>query len=115
MGKRRSRTSPPPVEAIGRDPLPPDADVAIVLVDLLWVDDEPLLTIPLLERKRILESVVGESRLVRHGIFVRPPIDTWLGSWRSFGFSRLVYKAANSRYTPGAPNSQWAIADLPRR
>jgi ATP-dependent DNA ligase len=114
FGKRRSKASPPPVEEIGREPLPPDAEVAIVLVDLLWLDDEPLLAIPLLERKRILESVVDESRLVRRGIFVRPPIDTWLGSWRSFGFSRLVYKAANSRYTPGATNSQWAIAELPR-
>lgn len=115
LGKRRSRKVLPSVETVEREAPSPDMDVAIVLVDLLWLDDEPLLTVPLLERKRILESVVGESRLVRRGIFVRPPIDTWVGSWRSFGFSRLVYKAANSRYTPGATNPQWAIADLPRR
>ena len=115
LGRLRSRTPRPPVEAVGREPLPPDADVAIVVVDLLWLDDEPMLSIPLLERRRLLESVVGESRLVRRGIFVRPPVDTWIGSWRSFGFSRLSYKAANSRYTPGATNSQWAIGDLPAR
>ena len=115
MGRLRSRKKTPPVESLGREPIPQDLDVAIVLVDLLWLDDEPLLSIPLLERKRILESVVGESRLVRRGIFVRPPIDTWIGSWRSFGFSRLVYKGANSRYTPGASNPQWAIGELPSR
>lgn len=115
IGRLRGRNKPPPVESIGRDPLPADADIAIVVVDLLWLDDEPMLTIPLLERKRILESVLGESRLVRRGTFVRPPIDTWIGSWRSFGFSRLAYKGANSRYTPGATNPQWAVGDLPAR
>jgi hypothetical protein len=112
----RKRDKPPPIQTIGREaPAAPDEDVAIVLIDLLWVDDEPLLSVPLLERKRVLESVVGESRLVRRGTFIRPPIDTWVGSWRSFGFSRLAYKGANSRYTPGATNPQWAIGDLPRR
>jgi hypothetical protein len=112
----RKRDKPPPVQAIGREaPAAPDEDVAIVLTDLLWLDDEPLLSVPLLERKRILDSVVGESRLVRRGMFIRPPIDTWVGSWRSFGFSRLAYKGANSRYTPGATNPQWAVGDLPHR
>lgn len=116
LAGRRSRPEPPPpVESIERRPPPADEDVAIVVVDLLWLDDEPLLTVPLLERKRILESVVDESRLVRRGIFVRPPIDSWMGSWRSFGFRRLVYKGANSRYTPGAPNAEWAVGDLPAR
>lgn len=115
IGRLRGRNKPQPIETVGREPLPQDKDVAIVIVDLLWLDDEPLLSVPLLERKRILESVVDESHLVRRGIFVRPPIDTWVGSWRAFGFSRLAYKAANSRYTPGSANSQWAIGELPVR
>ncbi len=115
IGRLRGRNKPQPIETVGREPLPQDKDVALVIVDLLWLDDEPLLSVPLLERKRILESVVDESHLVRRGIFVRPPIDTWVGSWRAFGFSRLAYKAANSRYTPGSANSQWAIGELPVR
>jgi hypothetical protein len=115
LGRRRSRATPVPVEQTEREPLPVDRDVAFVAVDLVWLDDEPLLSVPLLERKRILESVLGESHLVRRGIYVRPPIDTWLGSWRSFGFSRLAYKAANSRYVPGETNPQWTVGDLPVR
>ena len=80
-----------------------------------WLDDEPLLSVPLLERKRILESVVDESRLVRRGIYVRPPIDSWMGSWRSFGFKRIAFKGANSRYMPGTPNAEWVVGDLPAR
>lgn len=115
LGRRRSRPKAIAVEETERDPLRVDGDVAFVAVDLVWLDDEPLLSVPLLERKRILESVLGESRLVRRGIYVRPPIDTWLGSWRSFGFSRLAYKAANSRYVPGETNPQWTVGDLPAR
>ena len=38
-----------------------------VAVDLLWLDGESLLDVPLLERKRLLESVLDESDLVRRG------------------------------------------------
>ena len=88
---------------------------AFVAVDLLLVDDEPIVDVPLLERKRILEGVLDETELVRRTAFVRPPIDPWLGTWRSIGFSLLAYKAANSRYHPGQPNSEWATARIPQR
>jgi hypothetical protein len=89
--------------------------VALVAVDLLWLDDDPLFDVPLLERKRILESVLVESDLVRVGIHIRPPIDPWLGSWRAFGFRRIAFKAANSRYIPGAKNQDWTTAAIPQR
>lgn len=89
--------------------------LALVAVDLLWIDDDALFDVPLLERKRILESVVSESDLIRVGVHVKPPIDAWLGSWRAFGFRRLAYKSANSRYIPGAKNQDWATAAIPQR
>ena len=89
--------------------------VALVAVDLIWLDDESICDVPLLERRRLLESVLEESHLVRVGVFVKPPVDGWLGGWRAVGFSRLAYKAANSRYVPGAKNRDWAVADIPRR
>lgn len=92
-----------------------DDPVALVLVDLLWLDGMPLLDIPLLERRRLLELVVAETDLVRRGIFVRPPIDTWVGSWRSMGFPGISFKAANGRYTPGATAQDWVSIAMPRR
>ncbi len=89
--------------------------LALVAVDLLWLDDESLCDVPLLERKRILEAVLPETDVVRVGIHVRPPIDAWLGSWRMFGFQRLAYKSANSRYLPGQKNHEWATAAIPAR
>jgi hypothetical protein len=88
---------------------------ALVAIDLLFVDDEPLVDVPLLERKRILEGVLDEAELVRRTVFVRPPVDAWIGTWRSLGFGQLAYKAANSRYRPGQANPEWAIVSIPRR
>src|SRR5262245_13037737 len=115
MRRNRRRSDQPSVEQTERAAPVVDGDVALVVVDILWLDDEPLLDVPLLERKRVLESALRESRLIRQGTFVRPPVDPWLGSWRSFGFSRMSYKAANSRYFPGRPNPQWTVADVPAR
>jgi bifunctional non-homologous end joining protein LigD len=93
----------------------PDDVVTFVAIDLLWLEGEPLLEVPLLERRRILESVLGESDLVRRSVFVRPPIDAWIGSWRSLGFTELTFKAANSRYRPGTATTEWVSIPMPRR
>jgi ATP-dependent DNA ligase len=93
----------------------PEDVVTFVAIDLLWLDGESLLDVPLLERRRLLESVLVESDLVRRGVFVRPPIDAWIGSWRSLGFTELSFKAANGRYRPGAATDEWVSIPMPRR
>ena len=92
-----------------------DDEISYVATDLLVVDDQTLFDVPLLERRRILESVVEESDVVRIGAFVRPPILSWVGSWKAQGFNGLTYKAANSRYHPGEMHDEWAVSGIPRR
>jgi hypothetical protein len=93
----------------------PSEGVVFVAVDLLMLDGDSLLDVPLLERKRLLDGVVAPDELVRMGIHVRPPIDPWLGTWRNLGFRQLAYKEANGRYVPGEINEGWATADIPSR
>lgn len=94
---------------------PEESPIAFVAVDLLALDGEPLVRIPLLERKRLMESVLGEGDLVRRTPYVRPPASPFILTWRSLGFGGLAYKAANSRYLPGARNDEWCLARMPRR
>ena len=44
-----------------------------------WSMTTPLLDVPLLERKRILDGVLDETDLVRRTAYVRPPIDPGSG------------------------------------
>lgn len=119
FGRRQGRANHAAGRARGRAPgrTPGSAGdrLAFVAIDLLAVDGEPLLDIPLLERKRLLESVLVEGPLVRRTAYVRLPVEPWLGSWRALGFRALAYKAANSRYEPGRPNPGWAHVPIPRR
>jgi ATP-dependent DNA ligase len=95
--------------------LGPDDSVGLVAVDLLWLDGESLLDVPLQERKRLLDSVFGETDLVRRTVHVRPPVEPWYVQWRAFGFREIAVKDANSRYVPGARSDLWATATIPKR
>ena len=92
-----------------------DEMVAFVATDLLLLDGDSLLDVPLLERKRLLESVIEPSELVRLGQYVRPPLQTWIATWRRFGFIGVSYRAANSRYHPGEERPDWTLLPMPRR
>ena len=103
--KRRDLADMPP------PPVSPGDVIVLVCIDLLAIDGESLLDVPLLERKRLLDSSIDENQLVRIGAYVRPPVDAWIGSWRSQGFRAVAYKEANGRYLPG----RWRTAGRPPR
>jgi hypothetical protein len=82
-----------------------------VAFDLLRIDGTSLLDVPLLERKRILESIIEQGELLRVSAHVRPPIDTWIGTWKAIGLRGGILKAANSRYHPGDDSIEWRIVE----
>ena len=85
--------------------------LAFVALDLLSVDGQQLLDLPLLERKRQLESLFVVSDLVRVSPFARPPLGPWFNTWKSAGFRGLIMKAANSRYRPGDFTLEWTVVE----
>ena len=98
-----------------RMPAPGDEPAALVATDLLWIDGQSLLDVPLLERKRVLESALDERELVRRSMVVRPPVETWFAQWRALGFEEVTFKAANGRYRPGTVAEDWTVIVMPRR
>jgi hypothetical protein len=101
------------LEPLVREALEAGERHAFVATDLLWLDGESLLDVPLLERRRLLDGVLDESFLVRVSSFVRPSAVLTLVTWGSLGFQDLSYRAANSRYLPGEENPDWAVARAP--
>lgn len=98
-----------------RLPAPGDEPAAFVASDLLWIDGQSLLDVPLLERKRVLESALDERELVRRSMVVRPPVENWFGQWRALGFEEVTFKGANGRYRPGKVAEDWTVIVMPRR
>jgi len=101
------------IEELAADADPVDGFVA---VDLLRLDGTSLLEVPLLERKRLLESVISPGPLLRLSSHVRPPHDPWVATWKSMGLKGGMLKAANSRYHPNDDTIEWrAIERLNKR
>ncbi len=97
------------VDVIGPPEDPGQAKVAFVAVDVLCLDGQSLLDVPLLERKRLLESLLIVSDRVRVSPWTQPPLGGWLLTWKSAGFRGIVMKAANSRYVPARQTEEWTL------
>jgi bifunctional non-homologous end joining protein LigD len=89
------------------DPIAIEKRRAFVAIDLLELDGQSLIDIPLLERRRLLASVVEESVRVRVSPAVSQPYGRWLPAWRLNGFTHYLAKHVNSRYAPGEVNPDW--------
>ena len=79
--------------------------------DLLEVDGESLLGIPLLERKRHLEGLVTPSPNVRLTAFVTRGLRPWRETLSGLGFKRVLLKDWNSPYSSGQTAGSWLIVD----
>ncbi|MEZ4596391.1 MAG: hypothetical protein R3C32_05830 [Chloroflexota bacterium] len=97
----------PGVTVSRRGPGATDTPEAFVALDLLRVDGQSLLDVPLLERRRLLESVLAQGPLVRVSVMCRPPIDPWVATWQASGLRGGMLKAANGRYVPGDRTPEW--------
>jgi hypothetical protein len=99
-----------------RPPAPSPGTVAFVAFDLLRLDGQSLLDVPLLERKRLLDSTLDPGPRVRVSPYTRPPVDPWVASWKGAGLRGAMLKAANSRYEPGGYTEEWtAVTRLQQR
>jgi bifunctional non-homologous end joining protein LigD len=111
VGTRHYRDEP----AAPERKLDHDRPAAFMAVDLLSIDGTPLIDLPLLERKRLLDGAIEPTELVRVTPFVRPPAGSFLATWQASGLNRLAYKGVNSRYRPGERNEEWASVTMPSR
>ncbi|HLY35726.1 MAG TPA: hypothetical protein VKU35_03350 [Candidatus Limnocylindria bacterium] len=83
--------------------------------DLVELDGQLLHDLPLLERRRLLGSVLAVRGNVRISPAVRPPIDGSLAGWQAIGCTHIIAKHVNSRYRPGETSSQWLKIGLVRK
>ena len=94
--------------AFVREPKPRTVFAAF---DLLEVDGESLLRVPLLERKRHLESVLKPSPNVRLTAYRSRDLHAWRETLLEQGFRRAVLKQWNSPYSPGTTADTWLVVE----
>ncbi len=105
VGIRRHQSDP-------RPQLDPERPIAFVAVDLLLIDGQSLIDLPLLERKRLLETALKANAVVRITPYVRSPVGSLAMTWHAQGFRELVYKPANGRYRAAGEPSDWVVVPI---
>jgi ATP-dependent DNA ligase len=105
VGQRGRRPEPEPS-------LDADRPIAFVAVDLLRIDGLELIDLPLLERKRLLESALEAGDLVRVTPYVRAPLGSQGRTWFAQGFREVAYKPANGRYRADGKPGDWVVGPL---
>jgi len=79
--------------------------------DLLEVDGDSLLEVPLLERRRHLEGVLVPSLNVRLTPYVARGLRSWRDTLGQQGFKRVVLKNWNSAYAAGRTTGDWLVVE----
>ena len=90
---------------------PPGARTVFAAFDLLEVDAESLIDVPLLERRRHLEGVLSPSLNVRITPYVARVLRSWRDTLSGQGFQRVVLKNWNSAYAPGKTTNDWLVVE----
>ena len=100
--ERSKATSPTEIELrTSRQP------VAYIVFDILEKDSEPLLDLPLTERKRILSETVRESNHVIVADYVEEKGEAYYEAVLEKGLEGVIAKKKNSRYEPGLRSGNW--------
>ena len=78
-----------------------------VVFDILERDDESLIDLPLIERKRILVEALKEGESVIHSLTVEERGTGYYNAAMEQGLEGIIAKRKASTYQPGARSSDW--------
>jgi bifunctional non-homologous end joining protein LigD len=81
--------------------------VQFLAFDLLWLDGQPLLELPLRERRARLEEVLVETRDIRLSQVVEGAGTAFFEQVKALKLEGIVAKRAASPYRPGTRSADW--------
>jgi bifunctional non-homologous end joining protein LigD len=84
-----------------------DGDLLYYLFDVLWYEGHDLTSLPLLERKRVLETIVPRSDILMVSNYFDAPGTDFFATAREMGLEGMIAKRADSIYEPGKRTTHW--------
>lgn len=80
--------------------------------DILYMNQHPIINLPLLERKKLLEKTIQISPEISVARFVRQHGLSMFYLARNHNISALIAKQVESRYLPGSTSKDWIRIDV---
>ncbi len=112
--KRGERT---PRDRSGKDEASeerPKAQLAYFLFDLIYLDGQSLVDVPLEERKKLLKTSLREHAVVHYASHIERDGEDFYEAARKQGLEGIVAKLRHSRYEPGRRSKSWLKVKIRR-
>jgi bifunctional non-homologous end joining protein LigD len=84
-----------------------DGQLAYYLFDILWLDGQDLMDVPLAERRDILRSVVAEDNIIKLSENFEATGSEFFALADKMGLEGIMAKKADSKYIPDARSKEW--------
>ena len=84
-----------------------DGDLRYYVFDILWLDGYDVTTLPLRDRKTILNSIMPQSDIIRESETFEASGIEFYEAAKQIGLEGMIAKKADSLYLPGIRNGDW--------
>ncbi len=94
-----------------------EADGALLyyVFDLLWLDGKDLTTLPLLERKAILQTLIPQDGIIRSGFSMNAKGTEFFDVAMKMGLEGIIAKRSDSVYFPNDRSKDWLKIKVQKR
>jgi len=92
-----------------------DGELLFYVFDILWLDGRDLMTLPLSERKAVLQSIVPQESIIKIGYSVETNGTAFFDAARELGLEGIIAKRSDSIYLPGARTKDWLKIKINKR
>jgi bifunctional non-homologous end joining protein LigD len=92
-----------------------DGDLVYYVFDILWLDGMDLTSLPLTDRKMILQSIVTDDSPVKLGYSIAAEGNAFFEAARDMGLEGIIAKKSNSVYFPGVRSKDWLKIKVNKR
>jgi len=82
-------------------------DLVYYAFDLLWIDGRDVTTLPLVERKKILEQIIPPGNVIRYSDHVEKSGKQFFELAKKLGLEGIIAKQKNSRYEMAVRGRNW--------
>ncbi|HEY1871677.1 MAG TPA: non-homologous end-joining DNA ligase, partial [Chitinophagaceae bacterium] len=84
-----------------------DGELYYYIFDLLWINGHDLVELPLTERKKLLESVIPETGIIKLSKSFKSSGIEFFESAKKLGLEGIIAKKSESRYQSGIRSWDW--------
>jgi len=92
-----------------------DGQLLYYVFDVLWLNGENLMNLPLKERKAVLQTLIPKDSIIRSGFSMEALGTEFFEAAKNMGLEGIIAKRSDSVYIPGDRSKDWLKIKVQKR